>query len=250
MKNLSIAAIITTSALLIFAPSFAATNLEELIKDREMLNYDKALYLNKALNLDAVYYFKLRDTYDTELKKKIYYKTEEGSQKLAEVKKIREEALKSGYYVKIPAAKDRYETKLSDYSVKYKGFLLETSRGQDLAPLLNFVPSLIENVQFKMLPIKYKESENWNGGPNYYEEKMPVFVKEEQAVQIESNKKDFDIILTFNIKGPVDFGDIEAACPVQLYFVNRLSGEVYAEKTYPCGKSANKSTAKKSKKKK
>ena len=101
--------------------AFGQQNISELISTSKVAT-SKLEYID---NLDIFSYFNLTD-YNTELKKSVFLKSEEGQNKLNQLKSIKEEMLKSTYYLEMkwnsPVSLDYHEHEAGSYDIEKKGF--------------------------------------------------------------------------------------------------------------------------------
>lgn len=232
MKRLIIICIfIVISAITVNRQSYADSNLSDLLKDKVELNYWNIDKLHSQLRNDIYEYYGLSKTYDTDLKKKMFSSTDEYKDKANQLKISNDEVRSKKHFISLKAY-DFYKNRASNYLIDKKGFLILTEESEYM---FSNSPYLIEYATFSSLPFNVKKSTDHNGYTTAY---MSFFIEanEEQGLKIENNKDNIKIIIAFNIKGasPKHYKVLIADCPVQVYFVNDKTGEIYIEKTFGC----------------
>lgn len=185
-------------------------------------------------------YFGLRE-YNTDLKKSVFKKTEEYKNYESQITEL----LQSRYNISIPI-KNNYDLRTKSIKVK-----------------------LGENCGTASSPEKcYNVDENWSslrirfsklvttktpvGKYGGYSEYINIPLSEERALEVENQKSNFELIITFNIKSalvtipykhinlmvmPSDphsatlKADIVDAYKIHIYLINKTTNEIYFEKT-------------------
>lgn len=181
------------------------------------------------LNMDVVRFYKLWNTYDTDLKKKVFVESEEGQKKYAQLKKEYDR-------VKQNTCSFLYSIPYSTYDLATKSMKVEYSIWDG-----NF--GNIQNyAEFKLLCLslpaaikKEKPKRRFGGGRQYfYNNTLYVPVKSEtKALEIENNIKDCALLFIFKldkaIKRKTNFlteNFVLGNCS-NVYIVNTKTGEIY-----------------------
>ena len=210
--------------------------------------------LQYIYDLNVFAYFKIND-YDTELKKSVFLKTEEGQNKLNELKSLKADMLKTVYYARLSG---KFE---NDYDIEKKGFTIvlgiNFAFASSTAPTpkaIYFDKSDMEKggILLKALPTKKtditKEFNTYRtnkveGG--LYEESLFISMSEESALEVENDKENTDIYFFFTPQGREqtvfkvfsnEWHEITRnmlkADKVRVVVANKSSGKILSDKTF------------------
>jgi hypothetical protein len=146
-------------------------------------------------DLDVLSYYNLTDQYDSDLKKKVFKKTIEYSDKLSELKKLKDTMLITTYYAK---SDNLFEN--SEYDIKKKGFSLSIGGNWGQGTFSARSPKsigleLFSSIYLKTLPTRQKE--NSLLGKGVYDEYIFIPVSEENGLEIENNKNNVSVFFFF-----------------------------------------------------
>lgn len=163
--------------------------------------------LISILNLDVIQYYNLRDTYNSDLKMKLFKESEDYKNKLNELTTLKANALSKTYYLDFdPNFKFRNDQ--LKYDLKTKTCYINTeikgeNKNQTLMP------------QFDQLTIKYKPGTGISAtfrdytartGSKYSEERIYFKVPSEQlALKIEENALNIRIIFVVKLLNTTEF---------------------------------------------
>lgn len=164
--------------------------------------------------LNVFDYFKLNEQYDSELKKEVFKQTVEYKSLLDSLKKIKNTYLNTLYYQtgfnKVGSedfemsGPGYYENGRTDYQVNYdiqkKGFLIGIGEVLPYHCTRAFLPKVIEDVEFKQLPIQKKYNLTSNSS-NSYTQFLFIPMDASTALEMENNRSSIGILLIFEIKG-------------------------------------------------
>lgn len=170
-------------------------SLEEILSDASEANRD----LKKIEALNVVGYHKLYEEYDTELKIKVFKKSEWYKEKENELKELRTEQRKSIFFYKDSKSFDELT-----YSMKHKGFLVEIGSDFEISPDLGRPFKTIDTmddsmpngeVYLKNIPtIKIKMTDTYDDSIREY---VVIKTTEETGLEIEENKERVTIYFLF-----------------------------------------------------
>ena len=194
-------------------------------------------------DLDVFAYFNITD-YDTELKQAVYKKSEDYKIKLAELKGIKNESLKKSFYTKLQEPFTNV-----DYNLKQGGFEIVLGENWGYGTFSARVPKSVNEFLFKSLPTKQVTSPMM--GKGFFQEVLLIKMSEENGLEIENDKQNFDIYFFFTPSGKekVSFkffnavdnayagwydmsGTIIKSDKVRVVVANKVSGKIYFDKTY------------------
>jgi hypothetical protein len=144
------------------------------------------------IGLNVLGYYNLEDKYDTELKRKVFFESEEYKEKLRILKEYKNKLLSDKYYILINEPFD------SDYDLKNKGFKSENNRNHGMGTAAAQAPKQINDIYFSSLPFIY-EPDEFIHNSNLKTEYLFIPIKEKDAINIEQNPKDYCIYLVFNL---------------------------------------------------
>ncbi|MBX2976405.1 MAG: hypothetical protein KF721_09740 [Ignavibacteriaceae bacterium] len=151
-----------------------------------------------AYNLDVMQYYNLEKEYSTPLKQKKFKESPEYSEKLKDLKEIKNELLSKKYYVKITKP-------FKEYDLSQKGFMSFIKENMGQGTMKARPPKEISKILFPSLPFKYVTKktlfDNKIYHPDIKEEFIFLNVPEKTAVEIEDELKSIEIYLLFNIGG-------------------------------------------------
>jgi len=194
------------------------SQITSIFKEAESwLKYDEyadPTPFESSYKLNVFDYFKLNDTYDSELKKEVYKQTPEYKLLLDSLKKIKATYLSTYFYQtgfnKVGgedfemSGPGYFENGRTDYQVNYdiqkKGFLIGIGNVLPYHCLRAFLPKVIEDVEFKQLPIQKKYNLTGNSS-NSYTQYLFLSMDASTALEIENNRSAVGILLVFEIKG-------------------------------------------------
>ncbi len=245
MKLLLLAILLSLSFL-----AHGQQNISELTSSSK----EATIELQYIYDLDVFTYFKIND-FDTELKKSVFLKSEEGQNKLNELKSAKTEMLKTIYYARLS---NRFQ---NDYDINKKGFTIVLGINFAFASSLALTPKTIYfdesdrekgGILLKALPTKRtditKEFNTYRtnkveGG--LYEESLFIPMSEESALEVENDRENTDIYFFFTPQGRektvVKFFSNEwnevtrnmlKADKVRVVVTNKSSGKICFDKTY------------------
>lgn len=158
--------------------------VQKIMEDAKEADY---LNLKSIYCLDVYDYFNLDDEYNTELKKKVFEKSQAYKDKLKSLKKLKHEMM-TNYYMFSAGEIDNYD-------IKRKGFKL--SLGTNLAGVRQGPSkSPVEGFYFPSLPTKKK---GIRGLPGVYGESLLLPTDEENGMDIENNKESIRIYFIFKL---------------------------------------------------
>lgn len=226
----------------------------------------KSTPFESSYKLNVFDYFNLTETYDSELKKEVFKQTTEYKLLLDSLKNIKADYLSSLYYltsfdkfkedVFIKTKFDNSGRERTEYQVNYdiqkKGFLMDIGEVLPYHCVRNFLPRVIEDIEFKQLPIHKKY--NISNSKNSYTQYLFIPMDASTALEIENNRIDIGILLVFEIKGiyKAQFNDNDfikdsygyvnkKICKVEvvkggnlrMLIYNKKSEVIYYDKLYP-----------------
>lgn len=222
---------IVLAAVFMLAASYssvlAATDFETLIDGKEEVTTDSVSGSRRSiasiLKGDVFSYYKLNDTYDTDLKKKNFTKTEEYKGLYDQLEGKKKEYLAKTLYTRL-IGKGNYsnQVEIYNYDLKKKGFNIRlkdvyTERSPiGVLGILSNPPKSVNGVRFANIETEQGTREDWRGTV-YFQEFLFVPMDEEKGALVENNKKNLDIIMVFNAKVASDYDIIEATCPSKMY---------------------------------
>jgi hypothetical protein len=236
-----------------FTQVFAGSSITEILADKQQITHENSQEFNHLMKLNVIGYYKMEDTYDTELKRKNYQKTNEYKENLEQMTILKRNALGKQYYIRFQG--ETFETEIYNYDIKKQGIILKFHSGLDVQLWVNNVnltahqSHVIAGVLFYYLPIQIRKWSTYSG-QHFIDDLLFVPMSEEHGALKENNKKLVDVIITFNVNGSSHSDYVEAHGPSILYLVNRNTGEIYFEKTYQYRNLPPKKEAKKAKTKK
>lgn len=229
---------LTTTLLLTFltwVPTFGQSISDLTANSKEATDQLYAIY-----DLDVFSYFNLYD-YDTELKQSVFKKTEEYQTKLAELKSIKAEMLKTTYFT----TKDEAFSDYNNYDIKRKGFEIDLGSNWGMGTMSARTPKSINGFLFKGLPSKQVPEPLFGQGVN--SEKLFLPITEEAGLEIENDKENIQIYFFFTPSGKektvfkflnsdhnwynITHNDLKAD-KVRVVVANKSSGKIYFDKTY------------------
>lgn len=162
--------------------------------------------LTYIYDLDIFAYYKLTD-YDTELKKSVFLKSEEGQNKLNELKSIKAEMLKTTYYVKQSDyfTQENYDFTSVNYDIEKKGFninlgwvVTKKSRTPRTPKSIAFDESEKSRILLKALPSKKVKV---SGSLEQYAEELFIPMSEESGLEVENDKENTEVYFFFTPNG-------------------------------------------------
>jgi hypothetical protein len=183
--------------------AFGQQNISELTSTAKEATSE----LEYIYDLDVFSYYNLMD-YDTELKKSVFLKSEEGQNKLNDLKSIKAEMQKTTYYVKLS-----HKFTGLDYDIQKKGFniLFMEWANVALSPSLAEAPKSIKiqseetndksesRILLKSLPTKRVDrTEDFNTYRNrkvegIYSNELFISMTEESALEVENDRENTDL---------------------------------------------------------
>ncbi len=166
--------------------------LAEDFQDAQKAIFSK---LYNILTLNVFSYYNLSQ-YDTELKKKVFKKTEEYEQKLKELKNLKKEAFSKIYYLILSnGIKEDYNIDKSRFEIDFEMY------GAGLGTFEAKYQKTKDKFYFPSLQFIEKKEPILPGAIYQY---VILNVNEETALLIENNKKDFELLIFFKIKDPIE----------------------------------------------
>ncbi|MBI3501186.1 MAG: hypothetical protein HY063_05270 [Bacteroidetes bacterium] len=235
------------------------------VDDDGWLKYDQyadAVPFESAYNLNVFDYFKLNDTYDSDLKKEVFKQSAEYKTLLDSIKKIKSNYLNSIYYQKEfnkvggedfeMSGPGYFENGRTDYQVNYdiqkKGFSIAIGEVLPYQCLTAFCPKVIEDVEFRQLPTTKKY--NLSQSSKSYTQYLFIPMDATTALEIENNRSQVEILRVFSITGlySATFNDTDFLadnygknCKAQvvkggnmrLIIFNKATDKIYFDKLYP-----------------
>lgn len=223
--------------------------IEQILKNAIKITY-KSVLEDSEINIDKLFalydlnvmnYFGLGGKYDTELKKKVFKKSQEYEDKLIVLKALRQAAFNKYYYFT-----QELDSSDDSYNVKRKGFEIRVTSIGATKPLS--IQSGDSYFYFPPLSLSI--------GTKYNHDVTVLFLpmSEEQGLLIENNIKDSSVYFIFkitriseteNFVNGIKQMDVEKGRLVvwkrklfetddlRLIVANSETGEVYFAKTYP-----------------
>jgi hypothetical protein len=181
--------------------AFGQQNISELTSTSK----EATAALEYIYDLDVFSYFNLKD-YDTELQKSVFLKTEEGQNKLNELKSIKTEMLKTTYYVKgSDYFKDNYPFTKVNYDIEKKGFNINLGwivtkkiRTPRTPKSIAFDETEKSRILLKALPSKKVKVP---GSLEQYAEELFIPMSEESGLEVENDKENTDVYFFFTPNG-------------------------------------------------
>jgi hypothetical protein len=205
--------------------------------------FESAFYLN------IVDYFSLNEIYDSPLKKEVFKQTSEYKTLMDSLKKIKTTFLNSMYYETgfNSIEGENFTADNVNYDLQKKGF--EIAIGIVLPYQCDpaFLPKVIEQVEFKQLQIikRYHLMQSEHS----YKQYLFIPMNSSNALEIESNRENIEILRVFEIKGiyTASFNDYDflkenhKTCYVKivnggnlrLLIYNKKTDKVYFDKLFP-----------------
>lgn len=188
-----------TKILLLFIVVFFTTSsivlandlivLPDPLQSAERANYSILYSISK---LDVLEYFDLNSTYDTDLKRAVYRKTPEYSEKYNSLLKLKSEVKSKSFYV-------LFDSKVPSYDIKRRGFEIDlgsnSGRGTDAAR----APKSYEGFLFDELSTKTKQTYMFPKG--FVDETFFLPMSETEGLIIETNRDDAIILFRFKVSG-------------------------------------------------
>ena len=179
------------------------------------------------LNLDVVRFYKLWNTYDTELKKKVFVESEEGKEKYAQMKQEYDRVKQSTCSFLLPI--------YSTYDLASKSMKVRISIHS------NHFGNIENHAEFYQLclslptAIKRDKPKKFYGGRDYfYEYNLYVPVDNEtKALEIENNIKNCALLFLFKLNKAIErqirflSQDFVLGNCSEVYIVNTITGEIY-----------------------
>ena len=210
-----------------------------------------------AHNLDVVNYFSLNDSLNTELKRHIFYQSDQYKALSDSLLKIKSEYLKSIFYSRILLngyigshiqTFDKEER--SDdfiYDIKKEGYFIKIGEVLPYHCDYFFCPKVLNGIEFKQLPII--KSYNLPNSKNSYTQYLYFPMLPKHAIVLENQIEDIEILTVFNIKdiSTSIFSDIDfltdnkgKPCKVKvvkggsfrLLVYNKFTQEIYIDKLF------------------
>jgi len=189
-----------------------------------------------ALNLDVITYYKLADKYNSELKKKVFFESDEYKSYLTDLTKIKNDYLSKNYYF-IGLNGAHYEfyglnamggDASNKYDIKKGGFVLNT----ELEEVKNMTLNLIYNFSFKQVPF-YPDTKT------SLQNDIFIKVDTKTGLEIEEDMKNVSTLWCYKISDKVvtysKYGSDHYTVPVsvaRLIVYNRISHKIYYDKIY------------------
>lgn len=191
--------------------AFGQQNISELTSTSKEATSD----LEYIYDLDIFSYYNLKD-YDTELKKSVFLKSEEGQNKFNELKNIKAEMQKTTYYVKLS-----HKFNDLDYNIQKKGFSIVFMEWVNaaLSPSLAEAPKSIKiqseetndksvsRILLKSLPTKRIDiTEEYNSYrtrkvEGIYSDELFLSMTEESGLKVENDRENTDLYFFFTPNG-------------------------------------------------
>lgn len=218
--------------------------LATILQDAEEINNDNRDKLYKIMTLDVFGYFDLSD-YNTDLKKNMFMKTTEYTNKVNELKKLKHTSALRTYYVILKG--ERFK----DYDVNRKGFKVKLGENITLSGIINRwgPPKSISMILFPALPTESEESKSGLLPKGIKTEYLFLPMNEKNGLSVENNKSDTKAYLFFS---PADAKKISydhyaaggnhgwltikddciIAKSVRVIVANEESGQIYLDKVY------------------
>lgn len=227
----------------VFSQSLTDENdLQNLLND--YYEYEFSYDDLSTYNLDVMQYYDLEKEYNTPLKQKYFKETNEYSEKLKELKEIKNELLSKKYYIKITQP-------FEEYNLSNKGFMCFIKENMGQGTMNARPPKEISEIYFSSLSFRYitKKTlfDNKIYHPDIKEEFLFISIPEKIGVEIENDIKSIEIYLLFNIGGKENINykyycttngwykvkkELLSATNVRLVIANSNSGEIFFNKKY------------------
>jgi len=162
--------------------------------------FESAYYLN------VWDYFKLNEKYNSDLKKDVFKQSKEYNNLLDSLKKIKLTYLNTVYYQTDfnQVGGETFEMVDSEeimnlvyYDLVKKGFFISIGKVLPFQCCKSFCPKVIENVEFKQLPITKKH--NVTNSRNSYSQYLFIPLDATTALEIENNRSHVKILRVYNI---------------------------------------------------
>ena len=180
------------------------------------------------LNLDVVRFYKLWDTYDTELKKKVYVESEEGQKKYVQMKQEYDRVKQSVCTFLFWIGSSTYD--LASKSMKVEYSIYESHFGN----IANYVEF---NQLCLSLPAsikKEKPKRRFRGSSYFYNNTLYIPVNSEtKALEIENHIKNCALLFIFKLDKAIErkasflIEDFVLGNCSEVYIVNTQTGEIY-----------------------
>lgn len=172
-------------------------------------------------DLNVFSYFNLSD-YDTELKQAIFKKTSDYQTKLAELKILKTEMLKTTYYTQI---NDAFK---HNYDIKRRGFEIDLGIIGGGGILSGRRAKSVNGFIFKALPSRQIPTVLL--GQNVYYEKLFLSMTEATGLEIENDMENTALYFFFTPVRKEKFDLISDN--VRIAVANKVSGKIYFDKSY------------------
>jgi hypothetical protein len=202
--------------------------------------------LETIFRLDVYRYFKLKDQYDTDLKRKVFEKSDAYEEKLAQLKAEKEKLRQVDYYLVLSNDLGNYDTRLGGFPVSLGlnidfGWVAHDAQA----------PKSVDRIYFPSLPTKtlpIKIAGETITIPGVGREVLLIPMAEEMALTVENNKGRVHAYLFFRLGDvqQVSFEyysasdrqwfhvkqELPTATFVRVIVANSDSGEVYYDKSF------------------
>ena len=219
----------------LFIPSaYGQKDINDIISNAEVVpSYE----MREIFDLDVINYYNLDETYNTELKKAVYKKTDDYKQSLAEIKQKKAEMMKSTFYKKLKG-----KEYIKDYDLRKKGFPVVLGDNMVLGTTYR-APKSVDRILFAMLPTTLISDD--------YDKKIKtemLYLKVDETIglQIEENKQYISIYflftptttekVTFTAFNGREWVDVTQklvkANKVRVIVANDVDGDIYYDKTF------------------
>ncbi len=233
------------------------------LKDAEEITREFCL----AYMLDVFGYYKISETYDTELKRATFKQSKEYREKYQTLLNLKRSGANKWYYsiVENPFQKNPDNQGNRDYNVKLQGFRIDLyeiiipSFG-GLTPRAGDMPLLVQTegeedgtsyrdriitidnpgitdcvwIYFNPFPSMRKDMD-W-GDPNYRRGVVFLPMSPSQGLKIENDRDNCVIYFVYKLTGFSEKEMVFYANPVRVIVANKESGDVYYDRTFYAGK--------------
>ncbi|MBC7525076.1 MAG: hypothetical protein H7239_11635 [Flavobacterium sp.] len=228
-----LAQLIKTDSFLIAKTSVNDFLITNTLKE---VNFDE---ISNSLRLDVFSYYELHEKYDTELKKSIFKKSNEYSEKLNELIEIKKSCLNNCRYIEISKEEG---FKIYDYDVNKKGFLVNL--GFKIKSEVNYFS---DKYELKSIPIKISISDSQGMGELYFDRKIFFPCNENDASLLENER---DIIKLYVIFKPLGvkkvknllflgyYDDYITTNFIRFIIINSKTNKIYFDKNFSIPKSS------------
>ena len=178
----------------------------QTISDLTSTSQQATVELEYIYGLDIFSYYKLND-YDTELKRSVFQKSEEGQNKFNELKSIKAEMLKTTYYIKQSGyfTNENYDIQKKGFNIKLGWVNVNLKSGPPRTPKsIAFDETEKSRILLKALPSKKVRATPWKPSMKNleaYAEELFISMGEESGLEVENDKENTEVYFFFTPNG-------------------------------------------------